>query len=57
MSNLVYFNNKYIQFKDAKIPIEDRGFQFADSIYEVLNIINKKIIYFYFHMRRLKYST
>ena len=57
MPNLVYFNSKYIPFKDAKIPIEDRGFQFSDSVYEVVKIINKKILDFDFHMRRLKYST
>ena len=57
MPNLVYLNNKYISFKDAKIPIEDRGFQFSDSVYEVVKIINKKILDFDFHMRRLKYST
>ena len=57
MSNLVYLNNKYIPFKDAKIPIEDRGFQFSDSVYEVVKIINKNILDFDFHMRRLKYST
>ena len=57
MPNLVYFNNKYILFKDAKIPIEDRGFQFSDSVYEVVKVINKKILDFDFHMRRLKFST
>ena len=57
MPNLVFLNNKYIPFKDAKIPIEDRGFQFSDSVYEVVKIINKKILDFDFHMRRLKYST
>jgi D-alanine transaminase len=57
MLNLVYFNSKYIPFKDAKIPIEDRGFQFSDSVYEVVKIINKKMLDFDFHMRRLKYST
>ena len=57
MPNLVYLNSKYIPFKDAKIPIEDRGFQFSDSVYEVVKIINKKILDFDFHMRRLKYST
>ena len=57
MPNLVYFNGKYIPFKDAKIPIEDRGFQFSDSVYEVVKVINKKILDFDFHMRRLKYST
>ena len=57
MPNLVYLNNKYIPFKDAKIPIEDRGFQFSDSVYEVVKVINKKILDFDFHMRRLKFST
>ena len=57
MPNIVFLNNKYIPFKDAKIPIEDRGFQFSDSVYEVVKIINKKILDFDFHMRRLKYST
>ena len=57
MPNIVFLNNKYIKFKDAKIPIEDRGFQFSDSVYEVVKIINKKMLDFDFHMRRLKYST
>ena len=57
MPILVYLNSKYIPFQDAKIPIEDRGFQFSDSVYEVVKIINKKILDFDFHMRRLKYST
>jgi D-alanine transaminase len=57
MPNLVYFNSKYLLFKNAKIPIEDRGLQFSDSIYEVVKIINKKILDFDFHIRRLKYST
>ena len=51
MPNLVYLNSKYILLKNAKIPIEDRGFQFSDSVYEVVKIINKKmaidiIVYF-----------
>jgi D-alanine transaminase len=57
MPNLVYLNNKYIPFKDAKIPIEDRGFQFSDSVYEVVKIMHKKMLDFDFHIRRLKYST
>ena len=57
MPNFVYLNSKYIPFKDAKIPIEDRGFQFSDSVYEVVKVINKKILDFDFHMRRLKFST
>ena len=57
MPNFVYLNNKYVNFKDAKIHIEDRGFQFSDSVYEVIKILNNKIIDLDFHIRRLKYST
>ena len=57
MPNFVYLNKKYVQFKDAKINIEDRGFQFSDSVYEVVKVINKTLLDFDFHMRRLKYST
>ena len=57
MKNLVYLNNKYVNFKDAKIHIEDRGFQFSDSVYEVIKVLNHKLLDIDFHIRRLKYST
>ena len=57
MSRYVYLNNKYINYKDAHIHIEDRGFQFSDSVYEVIKVIKKKILDYNFHIRRLKYST
>ena len=57
MSKYVYLNNKYVNYKDAKIHIEDRGFQFSDSVYEVIKVINSKLIDIEFHLSRLKYST
>ena len=57
MPNIAFINSKYIEFKNAKIHIEDRGFQFSDSVYEVVKVINNKLLDFDFHMRRLKYST
>ena len=56
MSKFVYLNKRYVAFKNAKIHIDDRGFQFSDSVYEVVKVINKKLIDFDFHMRRLKFS-
>ena len=56
MSKIVYLNGKYIKYNNAKISIEDRGLQFSDSVYEVLLVIEKKIIDFEFHLERLKYS-
>ena len=57
MSKYVYINNKYVNYKDAKIHIEDRGFQFSDSVYEVIKVINGKLLDIEFHLSRLKYST
>ena len=57
MSKYVYLNNKYVKFKDAKIHIEDRGFQFSDSVYEVIKVLNSKLLDLDFHINRLKYST
>ena len=44
MPNIAFINSKYIEFKNAKVHIEDRGFQFSDSVYDVLKVINKKLI-------------
>ena len=57
MSKYVYLNNKYVDFKDATIHIEDRGFQFSDSVYEVIKVLNGKLLDIDFHINRLKFST
>ena len=57
MSKFAYLNNKYINFNEAKIHIEDRGFQFSDSVYEVIKVLNSKLLDLDFHISRLKYST
>ena len=40
MPNFAYINNKFVNFKSAKIHIEDRGLQFADSVYEVIAVLD-----------------
>lgn len=57
MTRFAYLNNKYLEFKNTKIHIEDRGLQFSDSVYEVIKVFNKKLLDFDFHIKRLKYST
>ena len=56
MPNFAFINNKFVNFKSAKIHIEDRGLQFADSVYEVIAVLNNKLIDLDFHIKRLKYS-
>lgn len=34
----VYLNGEYIDHADAKVPVDDRGFLFADGVYEVIRV-------------------
>lgn len=54
--NIVYLNGEFIRPDNASISIFDRGFLFADSVYEVTAVINGKLIDFDNHMTRLERS-
>ena len=56
MKNITYINNKFIQHSKAKISVEDRGFLFADSIYELISVFNNEIVDKEQHLKRLKSS-
>ncbi len=56
MSRIVYVNGEYLPEEDAKISVFDRGFLFADGIYEVSSVLNGKLIDNEGHMVRLKRS-
>ncbi len=53
MSRISYVNGMYCDHKDSLVHIEDRGYQFADGVYEVFGVINKKIIDYHGHINRL----
>lgn len=38
MSRVAYVNGRYVPHADASVSVEDRGFQFADGIYEVIAV-------------------
>ncbi len=44
MTRISFLNNNFINHDQAFIHIEDRGFQFADSVYEVILFKNNKFI-------------
>ena len=56
MKNITYINNKFVKNSNAKISVEDRGFLFGDSIYELISVFNKKIVNIDQHLNRLKSS-
>ena len=44
MSNIVFLNGDFLPAEDAKVSIFDRGYLFGDGIYEVVPVINGKVI-------------
>ncbi len=56
MSRIVYVNGEYLPEEDAKISVFDRGFLFADGVYEVSAVINGKLVDNDAHMARLSRS-
>jgi len=56
MSRIVYVNGDYVQEEDAKVSVFDRGFLFADGVYEVTSVLGGKLIDFDGHAKRLKRS-
>ncbi|MFS2224659.1 D-amino-acid transaminase [Pantoea sp. B65] len=52
----VYLNGEFIAENEAKISIFDRGFTFADAIYEVTAVLQGKLVDFDLHLARLRRS-
>lgn len=53
MSRIAYVNGQYIPHLDAAVHIEDRGYQFADGVYEVIPIVDNKLVGEEGHLDRL----
>jgi D-alanine transaminase len=56
MTRTVYCNGEYLPETEATVSIFDRGFLFADAIYEVTSVLNGKLIDFDGHAKRLARS-
>lgn len=56
MSKTVYVNGKYLPAEEARISVFDRGFLFADGVYEVTSVLGGKLIDFEGHVTRLQRS-
>ncbi len=56
MHEIVYLNGEYLAKEDAKISPNDRGFLFADGIYEVAKYYNGKAFRYTDHQERLERS-
>jgi D-alanine transaminase len=56
MSRIAYVNGRYLPRAQAMVSVEDRGFQFADGVYEVCEVRAGRLIDERRHMARLDRS-
>src|SRR5688500_12823158 len=57
VSQLIWFNGEVIPMAEARLSVEDRGYQFADGVYEVIRYYNGKPFTICQHMERLLRSA
>ena len=56
MSRIAYVNGRYRPHRAAVVHIEDRGYQFADGVYEVCEVSGGRLVDERRHMERLRRS-
>ncbi|MFK7995292.1 MAG: D-amino-acid transaminase [Granulosicoccus sp.] len=56
MSRTFYVNGEFVAEENATISVLDRGFLFADAVYEVSTVLNGKLIDNKAHLKRLARS-
>jgi D-alanine transaminase len=56
MTRIVYVNGSFLPENEATVSIFDRGFLFADGVYEVTSVLDGKLIDFASHATRLARS-
>lgn len=56
MPRVTYVNGRYVPHDEAVVHVEDRGYQFADAVYEVLAVVNGRVAHFDQHLERLDRS-
>lgn len=56
MTRVVYVNGAYAPYAEAAVHVEDRGYQFADAVYEVCEVLNGCLVDERRHLLRLRRS-
>jgi D-alanine transaminase len=56
MSRIAYVNGNYMPHRHAMVHVEDRGYQFADAVYEVVFVQRGRLVDAGLHLARLQRS-
>jgi len=55
--SIVFLNGKYLPVADAHVSVMDRGFLFADGVYEVVPVYHGRVFRLEAHLKRLQHSV
>ena len=56
MTRVAYVNGRYVPYRGASVHIDDRGYTFADGVYEVVAIVDGRFVDEAPHLDRLERS-
>src|SRR5271168_2190092 len=56
MSRIAYVDGVYCPHREAAVHVEDRGYQFADGVYEVFAVRHGHLVDEALHLQRLRRS-
>lgn len=57
MQEVAYYYDRFVEMDEKVVPIQERGHQFGDGIYEVIRVYHGVPFYMEEHMQRLKKSA
>ena len=57
MNELIWLNGEVMPLAEAKVGVEDRGYQFADGVYEVIRLYDGRPFTLREHLERLEKSA
>jgi len=49
----LYLNGEFMPLSEGRVPVEDRGFQLGDGVYEMVKVMNSRAVWLDDHLRRL----
>ncbi len=56
MMRMIYLNGQFVPENEGKVSVFDRGFLFADAVYEVVSVLDGRLVDFDGHVARLARS-
>src|SRR3954462_10688068 len=57
MNELIWIDGDVMPLAEARVGVEDRGYQFADGVYEVVRLYDGRPFTLHEHLERLEHSA